>query len=95
MCGWQQDKGRLQECFSRRLPAVSKHLAWGLCGQKKKEVGHKIMYFHKVLSVGLREFHTEYLLLTGRCSQQHLLLFPLMPYLFTLNSELAGSADAI
>lgn len=53
------------------------------------------MYFHKVLSVGHKEFHAKYLLLTGHCTQQHLLLFPLMSYLFSLNAELVGSADAI
>lgn len=35
----------------------------------EKETGHNKLkselYFHKLLSVGHREFHTEYLLLTG------------------------------
>lgn len=51
----------------------------------KKEAGHNKLksklYFHKLLSVGHREFHAKYLLLTGHCAWQHLLLLLLVSYL--------------
>lgn len=77
---WQQGRG----CFLGGLTTASRGLAPGELWAGEDAGHNKLkseLYFHKLLSLGHREFHAKYLQLTGHWALQHLLLLPLHPLL--------------